>query len=170
MSTDIIPGQRMFNALTGRELSELIVAQVQAELSANYRMKAHLTYPRVKFHWKLTVEAYPLDPPEFSMETTGEVVAQVSEVSDEEGKNRKPYVSTEKAEVTELSGGQDENADVTTGENITPPDKIRTDAKLPVNRVGDGPKGTLVEKPAAAPAARSMEIRKSSPVKQDKTG
>lgn len=168
MSTDIIPGQRLFNALNGRELAEIILAQVKAELHANYHMKQHLTYPRVKFKWNLTVEAYPLDPPEFVLSTEGEVIAQVGEESDEGGKNREPYVPPKdaKPEVVNLSGEQDEGANVSTGDGITPPDKVRTEAKLPVSRVADGPKGVLVEKPVA----RSTEIRKGNPAKQDKSG
>ena len=170
MSETAIPGQRIFNALNGHEIKKIVLAQIKAEMDGNYRLKTHLTYPKIKFKWSLEIEAYPLEPPTFALSTEGEHVAQVGDAEGNE-KDRKPYVPTMDAEtILSTSGEMD---------NIVPPDKAREDTGLQVPATTEGARGETVERPLVeakranppkAPViARSTEIKKESPVRQDKS-
>lgn len=184
-----LPGQRLFNAANGIELKEIVLNQIKNEMTGNRHLKRHLTYPRFKFKWTLEIEAYPLDPPNFEMGTEGEVVAQVAEESDTDGKNRTPYEVKEGESPVgmKFSGEMNPDANLRTGEGITtPPDKAREDAGLQVPTVTTGKRGETIERPTEPPPprkfvpqpreekatspTRSVEIDKNNPKGQDRGG
>jgi hypothetical protein len=60
--------KRLHNALTGKELKEMILKEVSAHMDLDSYFRGHLTYPNVHFKWQLVVRSYPNEPPEFKNE------------------------------------------------------------------------------------------------------
>lgn len=60
--------KRLHNALTGKELKDMILKEVSAHMDQDSYFRGHLTYPNVHFKWQLTVRSYPNNPPEFGNE------------------------------------------------------------------------------------------------------
>jgi len=70
---------RIFNALTGEEVRLIILADIAKAMEDDQQFQKHLTYPKVKWSWKLTVEAYPSQPPLFGAEAEGEGTVKPAE-------------------------------------------------------------------------------------------
>lgn len=70
---------RVFNALNGTEVKEIILAEIRKAMEGDEQFQKHLTYPKVIWEWKLRVEAHPSQPSEFSQEAQGEVAVRPAE-------------------------------------------------------------------------------------------
>ena len=64
---------RVFNALNGQELKDLILADIRKELDADPRIESHLTFPVVEWTWELKIDAYPVAEPHMEIEAKGSV-------------------------------------------------------------------------------------------------
>lgn len=115
-----------FNALTGPELKDVILKAVSDEIDLSGEFKAHVTFPWVKFTFKLDVLSYPKqglnDEPEIKVVTTGESNTPASDVP-------VPIITIDKEVI------------------IDTPDQARADAKLPIPVAGIGIGGVVVDKP-----------------------
>jgi len=105
---------RLFNALNGAEVKEIILADIRRAMEDDMQFQKHLTYPKVEWTWQLTVKASPTEPPQFRQQAEGEITVKQAE-----------------PEVTVLSGGRSvtksaEQADAQA------PDEARRDGGLPV--------------------------------------
>jgi len=58
---------KLYNALSGLELRKKILHDVEVMLDSDDRFRNHITYPRVKYRFDLTLEVYPADPDTFSL-------------------------------------------------------------------------------------------------------
>src|SRR5260221_4092284 len=68
MSTSASTVSRPFNALSGKEILEIIVMEIRRNLEADYRFKNHLTYPMVSWRWVLAAKVYPSEAPDIRVE------------------------------------------------------------------------------------------------------
>src|SRR5260370_36720301 len=68
MSTAPSTVSRPFNALSGKEILEIIVMEIKRNLEADYRFKQHLTYPMVSWKWVLAAKVYPSEQPDIKVE------------------------------------------------------------------------------------------------------
>jgi hypothetical protein len=65
---------RVFNALNGSELKKILMNEIERALDADPDFRPHLTFPMVRWSWKLEMRVYPRDPEGKSVEASGEVL------------------------------------------------------------------------------------------------
>jgi hypothetical protein len=125
---------RIFNALNGAEVKQIILADIDKAMDGDQQFQKHLTYPQVEWTWKLTVKAYPSEPPQFGAEAAGEGTVKATE-----------------PEIVVLEGGRavtksDQNPDAQA------PDDVRREAGVPVSMPTKTPGGWVdqPEKPESA--------------------
>lgn len=125
---------RIFNALNGAEAAQIIEHDIHEAIDANDQFKKHLTYPRIKWTWKLTVEVYPTEPPQFGAEAAGEGTVKPAE-----------------PEVIVLEGSRSITKSAEEPE-AQAPDDARRDAGVPVSIPTKTPGGWVdqAEKPESA--------------------
>lgn len=59
----------LYNALSGLELRKKILHEVEVLLDGDDRFRNHVTYPRVSFEFKISLEVYPGNAETFSLRT-----------------------------------------------------------------------------------------------------
>ena len=64
---------RVFNALNGQELKDLILSEIRKQLDADPRFESHLTYPVVEWESVTKIDAYPVADAHMEIETKGSV-------------------------------------------------------------------------------------------------
>lgn len=74
----------LFNALTGKEAKQVILNEVTRALENDSEFREHLTFPRVRWSWRLEMHIYPRTPEEKIVEATGEAVQMKTEKVGEE--------------------------------------------------------------------------------------
>lgn len=58
---------RVFQAITGEELRQLIVKEIEMKMDQDPHFQRHLTYPLVSFAFRVNISAYPMEPPEIEL-------------------------------------------------------------------------------------------------------
>lgn len=107
-----------FNALTGLELRKKILHDIEVMLDNDDRFRNHITYPRVKFDVKITIEAYPSEPNTFSLAADGDY--------------GDPQIIGTPRTITVESQGKNQN-----------PDRIRDEIGLPTPKPQATPEGIV---------------------------
>lgn len=132
------PTLKAFNGLNGRELAKILVVELERALNADTRFSQHLTYPLVSWQWKISIKAYPNEPPEFQVEIGPKSIGY-------------PEAANSLAEV-EINLGASREVTAPVGETA---DSARRDAGIPVPspRTVKGPGGNrmVVDAPDIKP-------------------
>jgi hypothetical protein len=68
------PTIRPYNALNGIEIREIILSEIKRQLENDFRFRQNVAYPLISWSWKLAVNAYPLDPPQFEVNVADKVI------------------------------------------------------------------------------------------------
>lgn len=141
-------GLRPFNAITGRELKEIILSELKRHLDADSRFANHVTYPVFSYRWALAVNAYPSEPPEFEVKV-GPLTVKAPGADMPEGDA--PVIEID------LGGGKDVTAPAPGGVTA---DAARRDAGIavPSRQIVRGPDETRisVDVPLAEKAANQQ--------------
>ena len=109
---------RVFQALNGAELKDIILKKIAQEFDANPRFRPHLTFPLVSFGFRVHITAYPMEPPSIDVAGTGKV-------GDQEGVDLDHPVESEMMGSVHIDAPRDGG--------LTP-DEAREQADLPVTR------------------------------------
>ena len=59
------PTLKPYNALSGKEVKEIILSEMRRQLDADTRFSQHQTFPLVSWTWKLAINVYPNEPSHF---------------------------------------------------------------------------------------------------------
>jgi hypothetical protein len=129
----------LFNALNGNEAKQAILNEVKRALDQDSEFRAHLTFPRVSWHWRLEMNIYPRTPPEKIVESKGELVQMQSTsdpanpdkfvmARDAEG-NLMPVVDAQETHVKEVLHGDRE---------IQAPDQTREQERIAQQQAAPG--------------------------------
>lgn len=145
-----VPTTKLFNALNGLELREIILKQVTKALDDDWHFRRNLTYPIVRFKFRLDIHAYPQDPPEFDVET-------------EAAMSIDPEFQPEVVDGVPI--GQ-EHIELAGGAKIEAPDKAREESGLPVPSP-ERAAGTVVERPIEPAKGLGKGPGLSYPTKQE---
>ena len=113
--------RRLFNALNGTEVKNLIVGEVARSFDQHPDFRAHITFPEVRWKWTLEIEVYPRDPSTIRMQGGAEY-AEVAAV--------RPDGTVDHAGAQAVTVVLESERDVT--RDGDPPDKVRLDEGLPV--------------------------------------
>lgn len=68
---------RVFNALNGAELKKILMNEIERALDGDPDFRPHLTFPMVRWSWKLEMRVYPRDPEGKTVEVSGETIQAV---------------------------------------------------------------------------------------------
>lgn len=118
--------QQTFNALTGKELKEVILQKISEELDLSGDFGPHLTYPWIKYDFRVRVLSYPRQ----AVTSDPDVKAEATTISN---------IPERSETIHEIQ--------VTNEQIIDTPDQARADHNLPIPTATPGPGGVLVDKP-----------------------
>jgi hypothetical protein len=65
---------RLFNALSGSELLDLLLLELREKLQDDPLFRNSVTYPVLRYRHAITLEAYPVDPPVLKTAISGALV------------------------------------------------------------------------------------------------
>ena len=106
-----------YNALNGRELRAILLAEIANAFDQIHDFTSEaVTFPVVRWEFKLTLQAYPREPQTLEVQKSGERIA--TDATDHERANAQPF---------EIEG-----ADAVGSSEMTPADLARQRAGLPV--------------------------------------
>lgn len=127
----------LFNPLNGAEAKQVILNEIIRALENDSEFKAHISFPRFSWNWRLEMKIYPRTPEEKVVETSGEAVAMQTEeiagelhmIRDEKGM-LVPLVTEDSSHIREVlrSAPREMNA----------PDAIRESEQITVSNAVPG--------------------------------
>lgn len=128
--SDSHQSDRVFQAISGTELAEIIGREITRQCLALPQFRHHLTYPLCSFAANIVVTAYPMDPGEFQVKAKGEFKCAAAAKLPADAK---PEIVTVAAEL---------NIDAP-AEGGLAPDEARARVGLPVSAPTRTPTGTV---------------------------
>lgn len=129
---------QLFNAINGIELKQMILKQVEEQLSKDRCFRQHLAYPIVEWQWQLKIKAYPGDQPEVELQHS----QKIQQIDEQTKKAVEPSPSAKPIEIKRAGEVSVE------GKDGIPADQAREQFGMPVKRtVIDKKTGLLVDAP-----------------------
>lgn len=108
---------QLFNPLNGKEVKDIILADLARTLDADTELQQHIAFPRISWKWKLEMRIYPRTPEEKVVETAG-IAVQVHE------KTGEPVVSEAAPHTREVYTSPERE--------VLAPDQVRESVGLPI--------------------------------------
>lgn len=145
-----VPVKRVFNAMRGDEIIDIILKEFRAQLEDCDDLRPHITYPIVEWTGDLKVRAYPRTPESFEVHAGGELVEYKR--TPENGEEP-AFTQKELGDPVTMLASTEAIVD-----NENPPDKVRQDNDLPVSIPEKGTYKTVVDRPRIRPRGEHHKV------------